>query len=206
MLLFSPPRCDFLIGTGLAKQKALTSRRFSMPVWPERSIPNPPSPPSLQHRGARPPLRKQQQHQMASTPSCDMSLHPSSPWSPPFSPTLGSIPEVFEYESLRATEKPVTPNENPETPEAFAPEPSTVAAPKLSRALVKKAIIQSPLRKTLSALSLSDVLRKVLDADRNRRRRIMRVYLKAIVFLKYLWRANERYGSVMLTSGMYLQR
>lgn len=34
----------------------------------------------------------------------------------------------------------------------------------------------------------------------------MKAYLKAIVFLKYLWHANERYGHVMATTGMYMQR
>lgn len=178
-----------------------------MPAWPERSIPNQPSPHSPPLHAARPPLRKE--HAPTSPPSPptrDMSLQPSSPWSPPFSPTLGSIPEVFEYETFASLSNPATPNETPETTDAFVPEPSTIAEPKLSRARVKQAIIQSPIRRTVSALSVSKVLRKVLDADRARRRRIMRVYLKAIVFLKYLWRANERYGSVMLTSGMYLQR
>ncbi|CAO2651328.1 Nn.00g096250.m01.CDS01 [Neocucurbitaria sp. VM-36] len=174
-----------------------------MPTWPERSIP--PSPHSPQKHASRPPLRKQE-HAPSSAPARDMSLHPSSPWSPPFSPTLGSIAEVFEYEPLESTSNTTTPNETHEASDAFVPEPSTIAEPKLSRARVKQAIIQSPLRRTVSALSVSKVLRKVLDADRARRRRIMRVYLKAIVFLKYIWRANERYGSVMLTSGMYLQR
>lgn len=34
----------------------------------------------------------------------------------------------------------------------------------------------------------------------------MKAYLKAIVFLRYLWHAHERYGHLMATTGMYMQR
>ena len=133
-----------------------------------------------------------------------MSVLPDTPRSSPFSPTLRSIPEVFEYESLDAETEPATPNEA--SPEAFAPEASSVTEPMLTRATSRDAIIQSPPRKVASPYAVSRVLRKILEADQIRRRRIMKVYLKAIVFLKYVWRANERYGNVMVTTGMYMQR
>jgi hypothetical protein len=135
-----------------------------------------------------------------------MSTHPGTPRSSPFSPTLGSIPEVFEYESLEAKVRPITPTDAPETPDVILPEASSMSPPELSRANSWPAIIQAPSRKLASPFAVSKTLRKILEADRARRRRIMKVYLKAIVFLKYLWHANERYGNVMVTTGMYMQR
>jgi hypothetical protein len=132
-----------------------------------------------------------------------MSHQPGTPRSSAFSPTLGSIPEVFEYESL---DTKFSLNDAPETPEAFLPEASSMSPPTLTRATSWPAIIQSPSRRVASPFAVSKALRKILEADRVRRRRIMKVYLKAIVFLKYLWRANERYGNVMVTTGMYMQR
>ncbi|KAH9874926.1 hypothetical protein J1614_004414 [Plenodomus biglobosus] len=135
-----------------------------------------------------------------------MASAPGSP-RPPFSPTLGSIPEVFEHESLDNMTTPLaSPSENPETPDAFIPEAACISPASLTRTNSQDAIIQSPLREARSFVVVSKVLRKVLEADRIRRRRILKVYLKAIVFLKYLWRANERYGNVMVTTGMYMQR
>jgi len=135
-----------------------------------------------------------------------MSQLPDTPRSAPFSPTLEGIPEVFEYEALDAKLTPSTSNENHDVPESFIPEHATLAEPALTKATSRAAIIQSPPRKIVSARAVAKVLRKVLEADRARRARIMRVYLKAMVFLKYLWRANERYGNVMVTTGMYMHR
>jgi len=135
-----------------------------------------------------------------------MSQHSSTPRSSCFAPTLGSIPEVFEYDSLDAKFGPASLNDAPETPEAFLPEASIASPPTLTRATSWPAIIQSPSRKAASSFAVSKALRKILAADRIRRRRALKVYLKAIVFLKYLWHANERYGNVMATTGMYMQR
>ncbi|OAL49847.1 hypothetical protein IQ07DRAFT_644128 [Pyrenochaeta sp. DS3sAY3a] len=135
-----------------------------------------------------------------------MSELPDTPRSSCFSPTLDCIPEVFEYEELDGLGEPATPNEITESTEVLLPERSTVATPKLSRRTARATIIQSRTRKPISLSAISKRLRNVLDADRMRRSRIMKVYLKAIMFLKYLWAANERYGAVMLTSGMYVQR
>jgi hypothetical protein len=131
---------------------------------------------------------------------------PGTPRSSAFSPTLGSIPEVFEYESLEAKFGSASLNDAPETPNAFLPEASSMSPPTLTRATSWPAIIQSPSRKRASPYAVSKALRKILEADKARRRRVLKIYLKAIVFLKYLWRANERYGNVMVTTGMYMQR
>ena len=185
------------MGSGPAKQAPLTSRRFPVPLWPA-NIPHIPTPPHCGQRASSSKVSKQPQ---ISNPPGIMFFHPDSPHSPWFSPTLGSIPEVFEYEPLEAHT-----NQNQEAHDGLCPESSTVAKPRLSRATSRSAIIQSPPRRTISALSISKLLRRVLDADLMRRRRIMRVYLKAIMFLKYMWRANERYGNVMLSTGMYMPR
>lgn len=205
MLLFSPPRCDLLLGSGLVKQSSLTSKHLSIPLWPATSVSIPLSPRS-QQRTPTPsaPSKPRQQPQSAS--ATNMSFYPDSPRCPPFSPTLRSIAEVSEYEALDSTVNLPSPHQVQDTPEAFPLETSSIAAPTLTRATSRDAIIQSPLRRTVSTSIISRILRKILEADRMRRRRILKVYLKAIIFLKYLWRANERYGSVMLNSGMYMQR
>jgi hypothetical protein len=221
MLLFTPPRCDSLLGKCPKKQTGSISRSiFSNPLWPSvASIPlSPRSPKQPQHvapkqkpsqpsRPSRPspPQRKQQLPQP--TTSTEMSQIPGTPRSSAFAPTLGSIPEVFEYESLEAKFGTVSLNDAPETSDAFFPETSaSMSPPTLTRATSWPAIIQSPSRRRTSPFAVSKVLRNILEADRVRRRRILKVYLKAIVFLKYLWRANERYGNVMVSTGMYMQR
>ncbi len=211
MLLFSPPPCNLPFGSRrsrIVKQSSVTptsSPRFTLPLWPIGPT-DPPhnSPASKPHRQKSPPTLSKQQAQLVR--SFAMSFHPGTPWSPFFEPTLGSIPEVFEYEPLDEQASSMVLHPGHETPEALTPESSTIAEPKLSRATSRSAIIQSPPRRVISALSVAKVLRRVLEADLMRRRKIMRVYLKAIMFLKYLWRANERYGTVMLTSGMYMPR
>lgn len=207
MILFSPPRCDFLSRSRPGKQATLTTMRFSIPLWPAAPTPHLPRQSKRSITRPSPPRRSKAQSRPRSTSTPEMSFIPGTPRSPLYSPTLGSIPEVFEYESLDQQVSPtVTPNENHDSPEAFTLEASSVTAPKLTRATSRDGIIQSPPRKSGSFAAVSKVLRKVLEADRIRRRRILRVYLKAIVFLKYLWRANERYGNVMVTTGMYMQR
>ncbi|OAG24968.1 hypothetical protein CC77DRAFT_979961 [Alternaria alternata] len=208
MLLFSPPRCDALLNHGSAKQTGSMFRRFSVPLWPSTptaSIPLSPRAPKQKTVRPSPPPRKG--HQMPKEKSTtDMSHQPGTPRSSAFSPTLGSIPEVFEYEALDAKFGPVSLNDAPETPDVFLPEASSMCPPTLTRASSWPAIIQSPSRRVASPFAVSKALRSILEADRARRRRIMKAYLKAIVFLKYLWRANERYGNVMVTTGMYMQR
>ncbi|KAF1939140.1 hypothetical protein EJ02DRAFT_457189 [Clathrospora elynae] len=211
MILFSPPRCDLLLGNGSGKQTSFTSTsftptRFSIPLWPASPVSIPLSPRFPEQRPSRPSLPLSAKQLPQPSPTVDMSHQPDTPRPSPFSPTLGSIPEVFEYESLDTKLGLTTPNDTQEAPEAFRPEASTMSPPTLTRASSWPAIIQSPPRKVASPYAVSKALRKILEADRARRKRIMRVYLKAIVFLKYLWRANERYGNLMLTTGMYMQR
>lgn len=207
MLLFSPPRCDFP-----GKQSIFTNRRSSFPLWPGARTDSIPLSPRLARSTSapatappsKPKSRRQPHPQTPSRP--DMSRLPGTPRSAPYSPTLGSIPEVFEYEPLDIKLNPPTPNENHGVPESIIPEHATLVEPAVTKATSRTAIIQSPPRKEVSARAVSRILRKVLEADRARRARIMRIYLKAIVFLKYVWSANERYGNVMVTTGMYMQR
>lgn len=88
------------------------------------------------------------------------------------------------------------------------PEAATTAEATISMGPRTKGIIVSP-RKSRTAVAstkVANVLRNVLEADRLRRRRILRIYLKAIVFLKLLVKSHERYGAIMATSGIYMQR
>jgi hypothetical protein len=126
----------------------------------------------------------------------------------PFSPTLGSIQEVLEYEPLDETSQPPTPLETPDASAFVLPEPATPIAPTLSIGPKTKGIILNP-RKGRTAVATSkvaNVLRNVLEADRLRRRLVLKIYLKAIVFLKLLLKSHERYGALMATSGVYMQR
>jgi hypothetical protein len=128
--------------------------------------------------------------------------------SPLYSPSLHTIPEVFEYEPLEVTtSQPTTPMETQDGPFVL-PEPAIPALPTASLGPKTAGIISSP-RKTrtvTAAFRVASVLRKVLEADRNRRRRALRIYLKAIVFLKMLLKSHERYGAMMATQGAYMQR
>lgn len=129
------------------------------------------------------------------------------PSSPRFSPTLGSIPEVVEFEAEPETarhDSHATIETPSSTPEAFIPE-ITLNPPKISMKNAKGAIVQVT-KKVIKAYDVTGVLRKVLEADQIRRRRILKIYLKALVFLKYLWHASDRYGSIMQQSGFHLQR
>ena len=131
-----------------------------------------------------------------------------SPRSPLYSPTLDSIQEVFEYEPLNASQA-TTPLETQESSSYPLPEPATTVVPTMSKGPKTKGIILGPRKaRTVQASSsrIAQVLRKVLEADRLRRRRVLRVYFKAIVFLKMLLKSHERYGALMATQGAYMQR
>jgi hypothetical protein len=125
----------------------------------------------------------------------------------PFSPTLDSIQEVFEYEPLEETSLPPTPLEVTYAPSPFIlPEAATLITPTLCLETGIEGIITSSGKDRRASSKVAVVLRKVLEADRLRRRRVLRVYLKAIVFLKLLLKSHERYGALMATSGAYMQR
>lgn len=130
--------------------------------------------------------------------------------SPIYSPILDTIPEVFEFEPLQEISSPsITPLETPDGTTTFMlPEAAHPVEPTVSMGPKTKGIISSP-RKNLTVRASSkvaSVLRKVLEADRVRRRRTLRIYLKAVVFMKLLMKAHERYGSLMATQGAYMQR
>ncbi|EMD68996.1 hypothetical protein COCSADRAFT_77110 [Bipolaris sorokiniana ND90Pr] len=205
MLLFSAPPCDSLLPRGPAKQTV--SKRLALPFWSTTPASIPLLPRTPKKKASRPPPPQGRGKQSAlQTKPTQMSHHADSSRSSTFAPTLGSIPEVFEYDPLDARHRPASLNDVPETPDAFLPEASIASPPALTRATSWPAIIQAPSRRVASSLAVSKALRRILEADRARRRRIMKAYLKAIVFLKYLWHANERYGHVMATTGMYMQR
>jgi hypothetical protein len=130
--------------------------------------------------------------------------------SPIYSPVLDTIPEVFEFEPLQEISSPsTTPLETPDSTATFMlPEAAHPVEPTVSMGPKTKGIISSS-RKNLTVRASSkvaSVLRKVLETDRVRRRRALRIYLKAIVFMKLLMKAHERYGSLMATQGAYMQR
>jgi hypothetical protein len=213
MLLISPPRCDFVISSGACKQTNFTSQRFTPPLWAARPADSLVALRSLQellfpqHSASR----KQVSSTNTSTMSSPRNVQCGSPRSPLFSPTLGSIQEVFEYEPLEIASPPITPLtpiENPDASMGVLPEPATTVTATISIGPKTKGIIVSPRkgRPTLASTKVANVLRHVLEADRLRRRRALRIYLKAIVFLKLLLKSHERYGALMATSGVYMQR
>jgi len=142
-------------------------------------------------------------------------MAPSSPCtnsygSPTYSPTLDPILEVFEFEPLhQVTSPPAIPLESPDGTGTFVlPEPAHPVDPTVSMGPKTKGIILSP-RKGLTVRASSkvaSVLRKVLETDRIRRRRALRIYWKAIVFLKLMLKSHEQYGTLMATQGGYMQR
>ncbi|KAH3910098.1 hypothetical protein HBH56_147110 [Parastagonospora nodorum] len=215
MLLLLPPQREFPPGGRARKQTTFTSQRSSLPTWPARPA------------AALVALRSLQEILLPQSPLLPASRNPqptttdamSSPHNVPygsprslFSPTLGSIEEVFEYEPLDITSQPasppLTPHETQDTSVGVLPEPSTTAAATLSVGQRTMGIIVSPRkgRTTLATSKVTNVLRKVLEADRVRRRRALRIYLKAIVFLKLLLKSHERYGALMATSGVHMPR
>jgi hypothetical protein len=130
-----------------------------------------------------------------------------SPRSPSFNPILGSIPEVYEYEidSDDAAHSPLTKvDTHQDLSEVFIPE-LTINEPELTKSLASGTVIQIS-RRADKAYAVRRVLRKVLEADKVRRRRVMKIYLKAVTFLRFMLKAHDRYGAVMMTSGVYMQR
>jgi hypothetical protein len=215
MLLLSPPQCDFVTGSGTCKQTTFTSRPFTLPRWPARPADSLVALRSLQEiifPQQRSISRKSPPSNTTSNMSSPRNIQCGSPRSPLFSPTLGSIQEVFEYEPLEIASPPITPLtpiENPaDASMGVQPEPATTATATISIGPKTRGIIVSPRkgRPTLASTKVANVLRHVLEADRLRRRRALRIYLKAIVFLKLLLKSHERYGALMATSGVYMQR
>jgi hypothetical protein len=131
--------------------------------------------------------------------------------SPIYSPVLDTIAEVFEYDESpqQVASPPITPLETPDGTATFMlPEAAHPVDPTVSMGPKTRGIISSP-RKNLTVRASSkvaSVLRKVLETDHVRRRRALRIYLKAIVFMKLLMKAHERYGSLMATQGAYMHR
>jgi hypothetical protein len=234
MLLLSPPQCYIYPPNGVSKQTTFTSQRASLPVWSARPAASLVALHSLQQliflqstSQPRSTLRKPRVSTAPDSPpptppisqmstnttamSIPSDAYYGSPRSP-FSPTLDSIQEVFEYEPLEETSPPPTPLTPLETPHAVSPfilpEAATLIAPTLFRGEEIEGIFAIP-RKSQTAVAsfkVANVLRRVLEADRLRRRRALRIYLKAIVFLKLLLKSHERYGALMATSGAYMQR
>lgn len=216
MLLLSPPQCNFLLAGRPGKQTTFTSQCSIISSSSERPTTSLVALRSLQNilfpqSPANPPKSIQSSTHVMSTPQNIPTIHgnPRSPTA--FSPTLGSIQEVFEYESLDITSQPptpLTPVENEDGMPGVLPEPATTAEATISRGPRTKGIIVSPRksRTAVASVKVKNVLRKVLEADRLKRRRALRIYLKAIVFLKLLVKSHERYGAIMATSGIYMQR
>jgi hypothetical protein len=120
---------------------------------------------------------------------------------------LGSIPEVYEYEveSHDAAHSPlIKVDTHQDLSEVFIPE-LTINEPELTKSLASGTVIQIS-RRADKANAVRRVLRKVLEADKVRRRRVMKIYLKAVTFLRFMLKAHDRYGAVMMTSGVYMQR
>jgi hypothetical protein len=221
MLLLSPPQCSFLLRDPTCKQTNFTSPPFSLPLWPARPATSLVALHSLHETILSQSTPKAQSASRKSPPSAALKSLPfsttnmsapcdiyhGSPRSP-FSPTLGSIQEVFEYEPLDITSLPTTPLETQDASICVLLEPATTATPTVSLGPKTKGIISSPRkgRAALASSKVANVLRNVLEADRLRRRRVLRIYLKAIVFLKLLLKSHERYGALMATSGVYMQR
>lgn len=236
MILFSPPRCDTSSLTGKETKLEPTTTTyltslFSTPLWTPRTrvalrslqediLPQPLSQsPRSPHTASSTYLIKTQSSASPTSPtsptrdnmSSPLDFHSNSPrtHSQSFSPTLNSIPEVFEYpDPPPNTSTPPTPLENSDVPIYVLPEPATPVRPTLSLRPTKSGIILSPGRaKTTRVMrGVTNVLKNVLEADRLRRRAAMRIYLKAIMFLKLLLKSHERYGALMATQGLYMQR
>ncbi len=127
---------------------------------------------------------------------------------------MGSITETAETEDDSDIEideaKPVRPaltkidSASQDMPEAFIPDIS-IGEPELTTKTAKGTVIQFA-RMAGQVQSVRRVLRKVLEADKVRRRKVLKIYLKAITFLNYMLKAHDRYGSAMMTTGMYMPR
>jgi hypothetical protein len=201
MLLFSTSPCDSLLGSAFKQNTSFTSSRTI----------------ALSRPSSRDIFSQLQQYKLLPQTSttileptnptyASMDQYSYSPRSPPFSPSLNAIEEVIHEDHDEDHDVSPTTEHAAQSPGVLLSDPINMAEPTVSMTTSKSAIIQSPSQRSRSTMAVSGVLRKVLAADRQRRIRILRVYLKAIIFLKYLWAAHERYGTVMLTSGMYTQR
>lgn len=146
--------------------------------------------------------------------SHDYDHYQCSPRSPAFEPILGSITEAAEIEDESDVEieaKPTRPSltkvdsASYDVPEAFIPDIS-IGRPELATMTAKGSVIQFARMTTTKVTSVRRVLRKVLEADKIRRRKALKVYLKALTFLRYMLKAHDRYGSAMMTTGMYMPR
>jgi len=179
-----------------------SSRRNSQPQTSPRS------PPSR--------VNKKRRLSPSDNMSFDYEYFQCSPRSPAFEPILGSITEAAEFEdesdaNIDIEAKPVRPSltkidsASQDVPEAFIPDIS-IGEPELTTKTAKGTVIQFARMTTAKATSVRRVLRKVLEADKVRRRKALKIYLKAITFLRYMLKAHDRYGSAMMTTGMYMPR
>ncbi|KAF9698619.1 hypothetical protein EKO04_003791 [Ascochyta lentis] len=228
MMLFSPPRCDFRVPSASGRQTVavpFTAQTPSVLAWlvdslstspsPRTCEPaNPPSHPQSSPQSTPPRNNKEQRTSLSGPMSFDYDYYQCSPRSPAFEPILGSITEAAEFEDASDVEveaKPVRPaltkidSASQDMPEAFIPDIS-IGEPELTTKTAKGTVIQFARMTTAKATSVRRVLRKVLEADRVRRRKVLKVYLKALTFLRYMMKAHDRYGSAMMTTGMYMPR
>jgi hypothetical protein len=146
--------------------------------------------------------------------SFDYDYYQCSPRSPAFEPILGSITEaaeIGEESDIEIEVKPPRPSlikvdsASHDVPEAFIPDIS-IGRPELATMTAKGSVIQFARMTTTKVTSVRRVLRRVLEADKVRRRKALKVYLKALTFLRYMLKAHDRYGSAMMTTGMYMPR
>ncbi|KZM18822.1 hypothetical protein ST47_g10044 [Ascochyta rabiei] len=233
MMLFSPPRCDFRVPSASGRQTVavpFTTQTPSVLAWLVDSLSTSPSPRTREPANQPSSVRSSHPHSspQPSSPSdnkeprtslsCPMSFdydyYPCGPRSPAFEPILGSITEAAEFEDASDVEveaKPVRPaltkidSASQDVPEAFIPDIS-IGVPELTTKTAKGTVIQFARMTTAKATSVRRVLRKVLEADKVRRRKALKVYLKALTFLRYMLKAHDRYGSAMMTTGMYMPR
>ncbi|KAF1359893.1 hypothetical protein EJ07DRAFT_117165 [Lizonia empirigonia] len=157
---------------------------------------------------------EEQQRSFADKMSFEYEYYQCSPRSPAFEPILGSITEAAEFDDdsdIEIEAKAVRPSltkidsASHDVPEAFIPEIS-IGEPELTTKSARGTVIQFARMTTAKATSVRRVLRKVLEADKVRRRKVLKVYLKALTFLHYMLKAHDRYGSAMMTTGMYMPR
>lgn len=146
--------------------------------------------------------------------SFEYEFYQCSPRSPAFEPILGSITEASELDDesdidveVKLARPSLTKIDSAtqDVPEAFIPDIS-IGEPELTTKTAKGTVIQFARMTTAKATSVRRVLRKVLEADKIRRRKVLKIYLKALTFLHYMLKAHDRYGSAMMTTGMYMPR
>lgn len=127
---------------------------------------------------------------------------------------MGSISEASELEDdsdvgveakLRRPSLTKIDSASQDVFEAFIPD-ICIGEPELTTKTARGTVIQFARMTTAKATSVRRVLRKVLEADKIRRRKVLKVYLKALTFLRYMLKAHDRYGSAMMSTGMYMPR